>query len=233
MRFFRFVGLVTTVVVAYAALLLLTPQTLTTLPSAGSFAALAAFYPLLNELIPYTGLFVSLATITFGVLTVPWPLSHPRLTATDESGQRGHLKARYWLGGSLLLLALLATSGALWLRWQRGQEDLTIHLLWAGGILGYLLACGRLSGLPIRGSKAAKRARAWPVIGLLLLSALFYLGWRLTTMPMQVEQQIVAAGQQALTLATSAKPQLFAPQTAVDPTMLTAYSATLALVPTA
>ncbi len=237
MRFFRFVGLVTTVVVAYAALLLLTPHILTTLPSAGSFAALAAFYPLLNELIPYTGLLVSLATITFGVLTAPWPLSPTRLTTGDERRQSGRGQARYWLGGILLLLALLATSGALWHRWQQGQEDLTIHLLWAGGILGYLLACGRLGGVRIKATTAAKRARHWPVIGLLLLGALFYLGWRFMTMPMQLEEPVVAAARQALTLATSATPQLFVPQTpaapTAGPTPLAAYSATLALVPTA
>ena len=73
MRLLRFAGLVITVLVAYAAFLLLNPNTVANLPTAGVFARLTAFYPLLYELIPYRTLLASLAVITFGVLTAPWP----------------------------------------------------------------------------------------------------------------------------------------------------------------
>ena len=235
MRLLRFAGLVITVLVAYAAFLMLNPNTVANLPTAGVFARLTAFYPLLYELIPYRTLLASLAVITFGVLTAPWPLPQWRsATATDQPVAVAN---RHWVGRSLVCLALVATGGALALRWLRGQEDLTSQLLWAVGVLGYLLACGRLGHGQRAQTTASKQPRHWPSLILILLAALFYFGWQLTTVPMQLETAIVDAGLQTLDLATAPRPQLFTPQTPLainqTPTIFTALSANLALVPAA
>lgn len=235
-RFFRFVGLVATVLVAYSAFLWLNPTTLAALPSAGPFAFLATLAPLLHEFTRYTPLAIGLASVTFGVLTAPWPL--PRRLPLAERSPTAARPTTHWAGRLLLLLAVAVTSGALTWRWQRGHEDLIIHSLWAVGILGYLLACSRLGDAPrVDPPKAQQTERHWPAVLLILLAALFYGSWQLTALPLQVDEASVNAGRQALTLAAAAAPPLFASQavavTSAAPVTPTTFSATLALAPTA
>lgn len=235
-RFFRFVGLVATVLVAYSAFLWLNPTTLTALPSAGPFAFLATLAPLLHEFTRYTPLAIGLASVTFGVLTAPWPL--PRRLPLAEHSQTAARPTTHWAGWLLLLLAVAITSGALTLRWQRGHEELIIHTLWAVGILVYLLACSWLGDAPrVNPPKAQQTEGHWPAVLLILLAALFYGSWQLTTLPLQVDDASVNAGSQALTLAVAPAPPLFISQTAEAPAAAlvtpTTFSATLALAPTA
>lgn len=232
-RFFRFVGLVATVLVAYSAFLWLNPTTLAALPSAGPFAFLATLAPLLYEFTRYTPLAIGLASVTFGVLTAPWPL--PRRLPPIEQRQTATRQTTHWAGRLFLLLAVAVISGALALRWWRGHEDLVIHTLWAVGILVYLLACSRLGAAPrVKPPKGQPAERHWPAVLLILLAALFYGSWQLTTLPLQVDEASVHAGRQALALAQAPAPELFVTQAAeATPVTPTTVSATLALAPAA
>jgi len=232
-RFFRFVGLIAAVLVAYSAFLWLNPTTLAALPAAGPFAFLSTLAPLFHELTRYTTLAIGLASVTFGLLTAPWPLARRPVTA--ERPPVAAPESAHWGGRLMLLLALAITGSAAGLRWLRGQEDLTIHTLWAVGLVGYLWACSRLGKAPrVPPTKGHATERHWPAVLLILLAMLFYGSWQLTTLPMQVDAASTQAGNQALMLATASAPALFATQTALaTPATPTTFSAAIAAAPTA
>lgn len=177
MRILRFIALLLVVVVAYGAQFILHPPLLTTSSShfpiqlstlLPDLACLRAFVA--GDLRDLALLLLAIATLTFGLLTVPWPLTTSPLATVSALFAVPATRRRQRLAWFLVIVAVvLVSSATLLVRLQSAAEatagealtavgapafvpsmlvDLATdipwlpELFWAGGLLLFFLGCG-------------------------------------------------------------------------------------------
>ncbi|HRW06384.1 MAG TPA: hypothetical protein P5121_14870, partial [Caldilineaceae bacterium] len=172
----------------------------------------------------------SWAALTFGLLAVPWPFpgtavasaTVQRTQAVQAAGGRRQL--RWWGGLGLVVLATIASVGTVLSLLRIGEGPLA-QLLWVGSMLllllgGALLAATRPAMSEKRSGAATAFAAVNPVsepprptdswrtlLVILILSLILY-GWKLTTLPPQVDDATAHLGLHALAMTTGAETEL-------------------------
>jgi len=197
----------------------------------------------MTDVARYSLLLTSCAALTFGLLAVPWPFDAPRTYPSSAHSQTTAPLAkrayrRWW--GLLLLLGAIAGTITLLFWPQLRVENWINHLLWVGAILLLLCASALLTPLSARRTvqktagdqRSALRYRiGWRPLGLLLLLVLLLYGWKLTSLPPVVDEQVASVGLQGLAMARGEQATLFT----IEPTISLPDNQQfhLSLVPTA
>ncbi len=200
-------------------------------------------YWTIEQLTRFSLLSTALASLTFGVLSMPWPAGgNARFVQTainqpptDQAQSRGHVEARRYVLGVLLIFLTLASATVLMALYLRnGTESLLLHGLWVGSIVAFLLAARLLTKVPrppLSTLGLPEITGGWVTAIGLLLFVLFYYGWGMVALPTQTSESAVQRALHAATLVADSNVALFAAY--APSTQPTEVSATLALVPTA
>ncbi|MBX3010711.1 MAG: hypothetical protein KF832_04355 [Caldilineaceae bacterium] len=231
MRFLRFVALFVVVVAAYSAQLVLHPLS--------TAATYELFPPQFQSLLPNlaqiraflwadlqdTALYLlAVATITYGLIAAPWPLTASPLVGRTTALLLSKLRRRQRVGWLLATIALLLVIAvALWPILQLTTWQTTVAALlpawvklptltelpalntwlsaqlWVISLVLFFLGCSAFPQFrPAEGTTSVVSARlptnSWPWLLLFLLGAGWLYSWQLTTTPLRVEPPVAQVG---------------------------------------
>lgn len=213
------------------------------------------------DLSRYTLLLTSIAALSFGLLTQPWPFApseqdHIGTERGRDRRQRYHQHTgRRAFGGFLLILAgcgtvavLILGNSELWnnsiVRLEPASLTALRNGVWLASIVFYLAGSAFIAKPRPHVSEADQHAAApatqplqrspkvgWSTILTLLFFAFVLYGWNLTTLPAQIDADTVETGLQASALLATAATSWFAPVNSLTTPEHPVF--TLALTPTA
>ena len=260
MRAIRFLALIFVVIVAFLATPTFALEPLATLIPADLLADSTLFFPVhrwvMEHIARFALLLTSCAGLTFGLLTIPWPvetrpsLAFGRLSSPNNSFQRYQQhKGRRWLGRFVLFVAGSTTVTLSMILRNSGQETLLLQGTWVGSLILFLFAAALLTDRPTRSSHSPMSAAtpavqndlgtesnrdatfSWATLLTLLIFAILLYAWKLTTLPATVDELTVRIGLHALEMVQGDRVELFSPVTALSEPIEPYFG--LALTPTA